>query len=191
MAPRPAAVCGVVLAAGAGSRFGGPKILARTPDGVPWVHRVVAALADAGCELVLVTVGAGGADAAAAVPASAVAVPVADWAEGLSASLRAALRAAELTRARAVIVVPVDAPDLPASVCRRLIEEADATPDALARAVYGGRPGHPVLIGRNHWAGVCAAAVGDRGAADYLRAAGALRVELGREWHGFDVDRPD
>lgn len=189
MAPRPAAVCGVVLAAGAGSRFGGPKIFARTPDGTPWVHKAVAALESAGCDVVLVTVGAGGTEAAALVPPSAIAVSVDDWAEGLSASLRAALRAAALTRSTAVIVVPVDTPDMPASVCRRLIDETGATRDALARAVYEGRPGHPVLIGRDHWDAVAATAVGDGGAGDYLRAARAVRIEFMREWDGADIDR--
>ncbi|RIJ46286.1 nucleotidyltransferase family protein, partial [Clavibacter lycopersici] len=29
-------IAGVVLAAGAGTRFGGPKALATHPDGTPW-----------------------------------------------------------------------------------------------------------------------------------------------------------
>jgi nicotine blue oxidoreductase len=34
---------------------------------------------------------------------------------------------------------------------------------------YGDRRGHPVLLGREHWAGVIESATGDRGARDYLR----------------------
>jgi nicotine blue oxidoreductase len=54
-----------------------------------------------------------------------------------------------------------------------------ADPGALAMGGYGSargpgaaegeRRGHPVLIGRDHWAGVAASATGDRGARDYLR----------------------
>ena len=49
-----------MLAAGAGARFGGPKALAREPDGTPWVVLAVRMLKDAGCDLVLVALGASG-----------------------------------------------------------------------------------------------------------------------------------
>lgn len=48
-------VAGVVLAAGAGSRFGMPKVLAE--EGV-WLRRAVTALADGGCDEVIVVLGA-------------------------------------------------------------------------------------------------------------------------------------
>lgn len=201
-------VTGVVLAAGAGTRYGHPKALARDRDGTPWVVRVVDALTDAGCHDVLVALGAARHEAATLVPATARVVAVTDWAEGLAATLRAALAAvaaplrepalepdlAVEARSRgagnvdAVLVVPVDVPDLPASVCRRLL--ALAAPDALARAVYRGEPGHPVLIGREHWPELARTAEGDRGAAPYLRAHGALAVECADLWHGADVDAP-
>jgi hypothetical protein len=37
------------------------------------------------------------------------------------------------------------------------------TDDVLARAAYDGRPGHPVLLGRDHWAGVLAVSGRGRG----------------------------
>jgi nicotine blue oxidoreductase len=57
---------------------------------------------------------------------------------------------------------------------------------------YGDRRGHPVLLGRDHWAGVAAAATGDRGARDYLRAhAGAVRVvAVGDVADDTDLDVP-
>ena len=58
----------------------------------------------------------------------------------------------------------------------------------LARAAYDGVPGHPVLLGRDHWAGVAAAATGDRGARDYLAAADVVLVECGDLASGRDVD---
>ena len=57
------------------------------------------------------------------------------------------------------------------------------------RAAYDGVPGHPVLIGRDHWDGVVASAVGDRGARDYLAAHGVALVECGDLATGVDVDR--
>lgn len=42
---RPAAgIAGVVLAAGAGTRFGGPKALATHPDGTPWLATAILSL---------------------------------------------------------------------------------------------------------------------------------------------------
>ncbi|ALJ22170.1 nucleotidyltransferase family protein [Microbacterium sp. No. 7] len=182
------ATAGIVLAAGAGTRYGRPKALAREPDGTPWVQRVAGALTDAGCAPVLVALGAAGQEAAPLVPAGVRVVPVADWADGLGVTLRAALAAVADTSAAAALVVPVDVPELPASVCRRLLAHASRT--ALVRAVYDGEPGHPVLIGRDHWAVLARTAQGDRGAADYLRAHAALTVECADLWHGADVDRP-
>ncbi|MFT4211715.1 MAG: nucleotidyltransferase family protein [Microbacterium sp.] len=177
---------GLVLAAGAGTRFGGPKGLARTADGEPWVERAVRMLTDAGCAPVLVTVGAAAAEVAALLPGAAIAVPVADWADGLSASVRAGLSAVWGMAADSALVVAVDTPDMPAAAARRILAQASST--ALAQAVYDGRPGHPVLIGRTHGPALAAALSGDRGAGPYLRAHHAVRVECGDLWSGADVD---
>lgn len=182
-------VCGVVLAAGSGTRFGGPKALARDAAGEPWLARAVRTLRAAGCDPVLVVLGAAADEAAVLVPPDAVAVRATRWHEGLSASVRAGLDAAARTAAGAVLLVPVDVPELPASACRRLLRDAGA--DVLRQAVYRRRPGHPVLIGRDHWAGVAAAVAGDRGAGAYLAAHAAQRVECGDLWHGRDRDTSD
>ncbi|PZU46977.1 MAG: hypothetical protein DI566_06570 [Microbacterium sp.] len=185
-------VCGIVLAAGAGTRFGGPKALARAADGTPWIDRAAQTLAAAGCTPVLIVLGAARDEAAPLVPPGAVIVDAVDWAGGLSASVRAALAAAAETDADAALMIPVDVPDLPASACLRVLEAADAAPvatAALAQATYDGAPGHPALIGRAHWPAVSAAVTGDRGAGPYLRAHGALEIECGDLWHGRDVDR--
>ncbi|QKJ18107.1 nucleotidyltransferase family protein [Microbacterium hominis] len=183
-------VSGLVLAAGAGTRYGGPKGLVRDAGGIAWVERAVWMLRAAACDPVLVAVGAQAGEVAALVPAAATAVSVEDWAEGLSATLRAGLRAASLDPAiDAVVVTPVDTPDAPAAAVQRVVEAA-AGRTALVQAVYGGRPGHPVLIGRDHLDEVCASLTGDRGARPYLTAHGALEVECGDLWSGADIDRP-
>ena len=64
-------------------------------------------------------------------------------------------------------------------------------PAALARAAYQGVPGHPVVIGRDHWRGVLDVAAGDRGARDYLAAHDHALVECGDLATGRDVDTPD
>jgi CTP:molybdopterin cytidylyltransferase MocA len=187
-------VHGLLLAAGAGRRMGGPKALLHDADGTSWLHRSVAALREGGCAGVTVVLGAGAAHARALVPEEHVVV-AADWQEGMGASLRAGLTAvpASDTSAEAVLVLLVDLPDVGASVVRRLLAAhlaAGAEPDALARAAYGGVPGHPVLLGRAHWAGVAATATGDRGARDYLAARPVAPVECGDLATGVDRDSP-
>ena len=51
-----------------------------------------------------------------------------------------------------------------------------------------GRPGHPVLLGRDHWAGVIETAVGDQGARAYLAPRDVTLVECGDLASGHDVD---
>ncbi len=192
----PVTVCGLLLAAGAGRRMGGPKALLRDRDGVAFVDRAVGVLFDGGCDAVTVVLGASADDARTVLDETgwtahaAVDVVVAeDWGEGMGASLRAGLDAVAGSAADAVLVSLVDLPDVGASVVRRFAERAGA-PDVLLRATYDGEPGHPVLLGRAHWAGVARAARGDRGARDYLGRHAAAPVECGDLATGRDVDRP-
>lgn len=178
---------GIVLAAGAGTRFGGPKALVRDAAGVPWIARAVAALRAGGCDDVVVVLGASADTARALVPADARIVIASGWAAGLSRSLAAGLDAA--SSADAAVVVPVDTPELvPAAVARVRAAASTAPRDALVRATYRGEPGHPVLIGAAHWPRMRAQLRGDAGAGAYLAHAGAVAVECGDLWHGRDRD---
>ncbi|WP_394552826.1 NTP transferase domain-containing protein [Agromyces sp. MMS24-JH15] len=185
---------GVLLAAGAGSRLGAPKALMRNlVTGEPWIASGVRMLQDAGCHGVLVVLGAEADAAFGLVPPSAEAVVAEDWSTGLSASLRTGLRAAEAHSGDAVLVSLVDLPGLPAAVGRRVIGRVvhgpdDDLPHALARAVFGGRPGHPVLIGRAHWHAISESIAGDAGAGSWLADHDALRVECGDLADGLDID---
>lgn len=179
---------GLVLAAGAGTRFGGPKALARAADGTPWVVLAVRALTDAGCRDVVVALGASATEARALVPAAAAALVVDGWEDGLSATLRAALPVAA-EGADAVVVVPVDTPELSPEAVGRVVAAAGAAPRAaLVQAVYRGAPGHPVLIGADHVPHLVAGLAGDRGARPYLVAHGAIEVECADVWSGADHD---
>ncbi|WP_431278233.1 nucleotidyltransferase family protein [Leifsonia poae] len=182
-------LCGLVLAAGAGSRFGGPKALALDADGTPWSALAVHMLVDAGCDRVFVALGAGSAEAAALVPAHAETVLVEDWAMGLSATLRAGIAAASRTPAEALVITPVDTPSAPVSAVTRLLAAiGPSLSDGCAQATYFGRPGHPVIIGRRHWSALVETLTGDRGARAYLVDNGVLDVECGDLWDGADVD---
>lgn len=183
----PGPVYGLVLAAGAGSRFGGPKALALDEDGTPWLHRVVEALRAGGCDEVVVVLGADADRARQLVPVFASSVRALSWRDGLSASLRSGIDALLQTDAGTCIVSPVDVPTMPASVVARVIAAAGA-PSSLARATYGAAPGHPVALGRDHWMPITASASGDVGAGPYLRAHGAVEVACDDLWDGADTD---
>jgi CTP:molybdopterin cytidylyltransferase MocA len=51
-------------------------------------------------------------------------------------------------------------------------------------------PGHPVLLGRDHWDGVIETAGGDQGARAYLSSREVTLVECGDLASGRDVDAP-
>lgn len=176
----PVTVHGLLLAAGAGSRYGVPKALV---DG--WLAGALTTLADGGCPQRTVVLGARAEEARALVPDGVAVVITEDWEQGLGASLRDGLAA--LPRADAALVHLVDLPDVPAAAVSRVLAAATG-PGSLARATYAGRPGHPVLLGRDHWAAVGASAVGDRGARDYLSARPLELVECGDLATGEDVD---
>lgn len=173
---------GLLLAAGAGRRMGGPKALQRDPDGTSWLLRSVASLAP--CGGVTVVLGAGAAEAARLLPWSVDVVLNPEWESGMGSSLRAGLDAMPAD-AEAALVSLVDLPDVTSAVAARVLAAATG-PGALARAAYDHRPGHPVLLGRDHWRAAGASAVGDRGARDVLGEA--LLVECGDLAGGEDVD---
>ncbi|MTD52767.1 nucleotidyltransferase family protein [Amycolatopsis pithecellobii] len=183
----PSARCaGLLLAAGAGRRFGRPKALVEL-DGEPLVRRALRVLADGGCAPIRVVLGAEAEDARALLPDPSAAVIATDWETGMGASLRAGLRA--LPAADAVLVHLVDLPNVDARVIARLA--ALAAPGVVARAAYDGVPGHPVLFGQRWWPEVAESARGDRGARDWLATRTDLRlVECADLGSGFDVDTP-
>jgi CTP:molybdopterin cytidylyltransferase MocA len=195
-------VPGLLLAAGAGRRMGGPKALLRHPDGVTWVARAARVLREGGCDPLLVVVGARADAVEADVMASGVdrisVVRAVGWAEGMGASLRAGLEAVAQGPGAAVVISLVDTQGVTADVVRRLCAatraQAQAEPAAdggvLARASYHGVPGHPVLIGRGHWPGVRAVALGDSGARAYLAAHRVTLIECADVGSGVDLDTP-
>ncbi|MFC5995416.1 NTP transferase domain-containing protein [Pseudonocardia hispaniensis] len=183
---------GLLLAAGAGRRMGRPKALIEFED-EPFVRRALRVLGDGGAAPLLVVLGAAADEVRALLPPGVLAVQARDWADGMGASLRAGLDAlAALDPVpEAALVHLVDLPGVTSGAIARLAVAATG-PEALLRAAYQGRPGHPVLIGRRHWGAVCEAAVGDAGARGYLADHPGLRlVECGDLAEPDDVDTPE
>jgi nicotine blue oxidoreductase len=179
----------VLLAAGAGRRFGSPKALVRH-RGRLFVEHAAGVLHDGGCAPVVVVLGASAAEVAAAASLTGYSiVDNPEWTTGMGSSLRAGLAALRAAAdVVAAVILPVDTPGVTAAAVRRFVELG--APDALARATYDGSPGHPVLIGRERWADVAATATGDAGAREYLAIHRPLAVPCEDVASGADVDRP-
>ena len=175
--PEPA-VCGLILAAGGGTRFGNqPKLVAEL-NGRPLLeHAVRAQCAVSELERIVVVLGSHSdaiRDRVNFLRADAI---VCDrWQDGQAASLRCGL--AELRGAGRVIVTLGDEPLITSEVVARLV-----TAPPGARAVYNGRPGHPVVLGPRHISRLMSL-TGDRGARDLL--GDGPQIELGA---GGDVGR--
>jgi CTP:molybdopterin cytidylyltransferase MocA len=198
-------VAGLLLAAGAGRRFGGPKALVEV-DGEPLVRRGARRLRAGGCSPVVVVLGAAAAQARAALhgagsPDDVVTVVAEGWQAGIGASLGAGLAHLAGTGADAVVIALVDQPEVGPGAVERLIAAftagagptVDARPGAdAAVATYAGAPRNPVLLARPVWADVARCARGDIGARAWLRAHPDRVIAVPCDGTGVpdDIDSP-
>ena len=180
------AAAGLVLAAGGGTRFGAsPKQLADL-HGRPLLEWAVRAQCSvAGLERVVVVLGSHASDIRGGVDFGRAETVVCDeWASGQAWSLRRGVAALSAGGAVSSVVVTLgDAPLVTPEVIRLFV---DAPP--RSRAVYGGRPGHPVVLGPEEIA-VLTSLAGDEGARGLLR--GGPELEVGHLCSGRDVDTPE
>ncbi len=185
----------IVLAAGAGSRFGGGKLLAPWRGGVLLDGALAAAFASAVHRVTVVW----GADPAVAEAATAFAERTGDrdrlrlvrasrYADGLSASLAAGI-AALPEDAEGAFVFLGDMPRVPHGLAASMAE-ALARGAAAVATEFQGRRGHPVLFAKPLWPRLLALS-GDRGAGELLRELGAAVALIPAPDDGvlYDVDR--
>ena len=172
-------VAGVLLAAGDGTRLGGPKALVEL-GGVRLVDRGVTLLRDGGTAPVLVVTGA-----VAVELLGVITVHNPGWRTGMRSSHAAGLRPLPAS-SRPPDVALADQPLVGPGAVQRLIG-AYLDGARVAVASYGGSPRNPVLIAREHWPEVIRLAGGDVGARPFLLA----HPVLGRLVECGDTGRPD
>lgn len=155
-------VSAIVLAAGAGSRFGGGKLLAGY-EGRPLIEHVLVALQDAPVDETVVVVG-DGVERLREVcePHGVRIVENPGWPEGQSTSVRAGLRALG-PDVRAAVVLLADQPLVGAGAVERLAEAFEDGAKVVV-ATYGGRRRNPVLFSREIWPLLLQELSGDEGA---------------------------
>ena len=172
----------MVLAAGAGRRFGAPKAEV-TLDGERLVDRAVRTLRAGGCDPVIAVVRNG-----TAVPEALAVVNDAPE-RGLSSSLRLGLRAAADTESDRAVVLLADLPGVTSEAVRAVA----AAPDPVALAGYRDGRGHPVALDRSVWAEVGATTHGDEGARAFVASHPELVgvVDRSDDVDGLvDIDTP-
>jgi molybdenum cofactor cytidylyltransferase len=185
---KPGRVGGVILAAGAATRFGSPKQLAEFA-GRPLLEHALLAVSNARTvgEAVVV-IGANADRVLSGVDLHGVApVLCADWPEGQAASLRAGV-AALGERCEALVVILGDQPAIDPRAIDRVVN-ARAPGRAAIRASYDGRPGHPVLIERELFTSL-AALRGDAGARSVLDRASTWFEPCDGLGSDLDIDTP-
>jgi CTP:molybdopterin cytidylyltransferase MocA len=184
-------VAGVVLAAGAGRRFGAPKALVEL-GGQLLVERAIRTATDGGCTPVIVVLGSHADDVLSRARLGAAHPVVAEnWSEGMGASLRAGIAAADAMGSDAIAVILVDQPRIGPEALRRLTAAWQAGAVA-AVATYDGQPRNPAVLDRSIWAEVSAEATGDIGARGWLREHPDQVVEVACDGTGdpVDIDTP-
>jgi molybdenum cofactor cytidylyltransferase len=177
---------GLVLAAGAASRFGGSKQLADL-DGRPLLEHSILAMVASPVGRVVVVLGSGAEEVLANVDMHGADPVVCDrWSEGQSASLAYGL--AELSACDAVVVTLGDQPFVAPDAIRRVIA-ARGDGAAAVRATYNGEPGHPVLLERPLFERM-RDVTGDHGARNLLISMPTREVPCEDLGGGQDVDTP-
>jgi CTP:molybdopterin cytidylyltransferase MocA len=176
---------GLVLAAGAATRFGAPKQLAEL-DGVPLLEHAIRTMTAAPVGRVVVVLGSSADEITACVDFHGADVMVCSrWAEGQAASLACGL--ADLADCEAVVVTLGDQPRMSPDAIRRVIAARNGA--AAVRATYGGTPGHPVLLEQELFEALRDVS-GDKGARNLLLSVPVLDVPCDDLGGGEDVDTP-
>lgn len=183
-------ISAIVLAAGAGTRFGGLKQIADV-RGKPLVQHAIDAATEAGVDEIVVVLGheVTRVREALKLPASARAVVNPAYSSGMAGSLAVGLRAVD-PASEAAVVLLADQPGITAQHVRALLDAFTSRHATMVRLRFRAGPG-PGLLARSIWpeASTLEGDVGARALMD-LHPEFVEEVDVGGE-APHDVDRPE
>ena len=140
-----ASVACIVLGAGAGKRYGGPKADALLPDGTRFVDRISAVASEAGAGPIIAVL-----PADIGRPLGTTVVRGNPEAEQI-VSLRLGLAQLANTSVAGVLVWPVDHPHVARDTVLAVIDAFRRTNAPIVIPTFGGRRGHPSVFARETW----------------------------------------
>ena len=176
----------VVLAAGAGSRFGQPKVHAELRPGTRFIDEVVQLSANAGASPIVAVVPPG-----VTVPNAATAVINPKAASEQISSLRLGLSRLSNHPAAGTLVWPVDHPYVRLESVLAILDAAQRTGAPIVVPTVNGRRGHPGWFARETWRELLT--VEEGGARAVIRAYGSrvVEVEVPDDGVAINVDTPN
>lgn len=175
----------ILLAAGSARRMGSDKLMADL-GGRPLAMHAFEAILAAGFTRPIVAV-APGSPVAGLVGVDAEVVESVDHALGMGHSVASAINAVPEGWTAAIICL-ADMPFVRPDTLRALA--AAAAPDAIVRPFFDGRPGNPVLWGRNHFPAL-ATLSGDRGGRDIMAEHRPILIVCDDPGVMTDIDTPE
>ena len=183
-------IAAIVLAAGAGSRMGGGKLLLRYRN-KSLIRHVTDAASDAGLNPLIIVTGADGDHVARALPLGAQREQNNEWPAGPGTSIRRGVRAiVDRPDVRACLILLGDQPRVTAEHLRTMIALYDEGPLTLVASEYDGVVGSPALFDRQ-WFGNLLALPDDSGARDLLSQHRSELAIVTLQDGELDVDTPD
>lgn len=180
-------VAGILLAAGAATRFGSDK-LAADWGGRTLLQHSAAAMLDAGLNPVLTVVQPG---VAPPVPEKVTTVVNNHWRGGMATSVQAGLAAlGEDLTVCAAVIAPADQPWCRPEVYRRLLDSFRSSGRSIVIASFDHTLRNPVVLARSQWA-LADQIEGDTGLSAVVRGLAPFAVECGDVGSALDIDTPE
>ena len=179
----------IVLAAGASTRFGSAKQLARLA-GRPLLHAAVANAVGVAGSAVTVVLGAHAAELSPLLTHSQASVIInREWREGMASSIRAGVSRLPAS-CSAVLLMLVDQVAITGEDLKRLVGGWRRQPDYIAAACYGTTTGVPAIFPRSTFSELQALR-GDVGARQLLHRNPDRVVRVPMERAAIDIDTPE
>jgi CTP:molybdopterin cytidylyltransferase MocA len=184
-AERAFAVAGLIVGAGAGKRFGGPKAVATLSDGRRFVDSACETARDAGLSPLVTVLPPG-----VAAPAGVINVVNAKADGEQVVSVRLGLSQLANTTVIGVVIWSVDHPFVTLESVLAIIDGARRTGAPIVRPQFDGEHGHPVFFHRDTWRELMT--VADGGAREVVHAYGVRVAHVDVRDRGVlrDIDLP-